>query len=78
LQGQLCRQPALKFLPSARRHNPKSQGLSSARLDVIQERLAAKKTRAFLVVRNDHMVYEWSAPALLAPQFGEGDGESTL
>ncbi len=35
--------------------------MSSARLDVIRERLAAKKTRAFLVVRNDHIVCEWYA-----------------
>ena len=41
--------------------SPESQGMSTARLDLLQERLAAKKTRAFLVVRNDHMVYEWYA-----------------
>jgi len=45
---------------------PESQGMSSARLDAIKERLAAKKTRAFLVVRNDHLVYEWYAPGLTA------------
>jgi len=45
---------------------PESQGMSSARLDVIKERLAAKKTRAFLVVRNDRIVYEWYAPGVTA------------
>jgi CubicO group peptidase (beta-lactamase class C family) len=45
---------------------PESQGMSSARLDVIKERLAAKKTRAFLVVRNDRVVYEWYAPGVTA------------
>jgi len=45
---------------------PESQGMSSARLDVIKERLAVKKTRAFLVVRNDSVVYEWYAPGVTA------------
>jgi CubicO group peptidase (beta-lactamase class C family) len=45
---------------------PESQSMSSARLDVIKERLAAKKTRAFLVVRNDRVVYEWYAPGVTA------------
>src|SRR6185503_19001032 len=45
---------------------PESQGMSSARLGEIKERLAAKKTRALLVVRNDHVVYEWYAPGVTA------------
>src|SRR5437667_134967 len=45
---------------------PESQDLSSTRLDAIKERLAAKKTRAFLVVRNDRIVYEWYAPGVTA------------
>ncbi|HEU0039421.1 MAG TPA: serine hydrolase domain-containing protein, partial [Verrucomicrobiae bacterium] len=45
---------------------PESQGLSSERLDAIKERLAAKKTRAFLVVRNDRVIYEWYAPGVTA------------
>jgi CubicO group peptidase (beta-lactamase class C family) len=40
--------------------------MSSARLDAIKDRLANKKTRAFLVVRNDHIVYEWYAPGVTA------------
>ena len=45
---------------------PESQGMSSARLNVIRQRLVAKKTRAFLVVRHDHIVYEWYAPGVTA------------
>jgi CubicO group peptidase (beta-lactamase class C family) len=45
---------------------PESQGMSSLQLDLIKERLAAKKTRAFLVLRNDHIVYEWYAPGVTA------------
>ena len=43
---------------------PESQGMSSSRLDVIKDRLAAKRTRAFLVVRHDRLVYEWYAPGV--------------
>src|SRR5206468_6311739 len=41
---------------------PESQGMSTARLDAVKERLVAHKTAAFLVVRNDKIVYEWYAP----------------
>jgi beta-galactosidase len=41
---------------------PESQGMSSQRLDALRESLAAHKTTAFLVVRNDRIVYEWYAP----------------
>src|SRR6266705_2109110 len=37
---------------------PESQGISPERLAAISERMAEKKTRAFLVVRNDHIVCE--------------------
>ena len=40
--------------------------MSSAKLDVIKDRLAAKKTRAFLVARNDRIVYEWYASGTTA------------
>src|SRR6185369_7298909 len=43
-----------------------SQGVSSAKLDAIKTRLESKKTRAFLVMRNDHTVYEWYAPGATA------------
>ena len=40
---------------------PECQGMSKAKLDVLKEELATRKTRAFLVIRNDKMVYEWYA-----------------
>jgi CubicO group peptidase (beta-lactamase class C family) len=41
---------------------PESQGMSKEKLDALKEELARRKTRAFLVIRNDKMVYEWYAP----------------
>jgi len=41
---------------------PESQGMSSQKLDALKDSLAARKTKAFLVVRNDRIVYEWYAP----------------
>ena len=41
---------------------PESQGMSAARLDALRDELAKRKTTAFLVVRNDRIVYEWYAP----------------
>jgi len=41
---------------------PESQGMSSKKLDALKEELAARKTRAFVVIRNDRIVYEWYAP----------------
>ncbi len=40
---------------------PESQGMSKAKLDALKDSLAAKKTKAFLVIRNDRIVYEWYA-----------------
>jgi CubicO group peptidase (beta-lactamase class C family) len=40
---------------------PESQGMSKAKLDAIKEMLASRKTKAFLVIRNDKIVYEWYA-----------------
>ncbi|MBN9520540.1 serine hydrolase [bacterium] len=40
---------------------PESQGMSRAKLDALKDELAGRKTRAFLVVRNDRVVYEWYA-----------------
>jgi CubicO group peptidase (beta-lactamase class C family) len=40
---------------------PESQGMSSAKLDALKDYLAAHKTHAFLVARNDKIVYEWYA-----------------
>ncbi len=38
---------------------PESEGMSSAKLEALKARLASKKTKAFLVIRNDRIVYEW-------------------
>jgi CubicO group peptidase (beta-lactamase class C family) len=38
---------------------PGSQGMSEAKLDALKEVLAARGTKAFLVIRNDRIVYEW-------------------
>ena len=40
---------------------PESIGLSSQRLDAFHDELAAHNTRAFLLVRDDKIVYEWYA-----------------
>jgi CubicO group peptidase (beta-lactamase class C family) len=40
---------------------PESQGMSQQRLDALKESLATHKTNAFLVIRNDKIVYEWYA-----------------
>ncbi len=41
---------------------PESQGMSSERLETAREVLEARGTRKLLVVRNDHIVFEWYAP----------------
>src|SRR5207244_2816230 len=38
-----------------------SQGMSSEKLSALKDELARRKTRAFLVIRNDKIVYEWYA-----------------
>jgi CubicO group peptidase (beta-lactamase class C family) len=40
---------------------PQSQGMSKEKLDALKDELAKRKTRAFLVIRNDKIVYEWYA-----------------
>jgi CubicO group peptidase (beta-lactamase class C family) len=40
---------------------PQSQGMSKEKLDALKDELAKRKTRAFLVIRNDKIVYEWCA-----------------
>jgi dipeptidyl aminopeptidase/acylaminoacyl peptidase len=40
---------------------PQSQGMSSKQLDALKDELAKRKTSAFLVIRNDKIVYEWYA-----------------
>src|SRR5215510_10730484 len=43
------------------RATPESQGMSKEKLDALKDLLAARKTKAFLVIRNDKIVYEWYA-----------------
>jgi CubicO group peptidase (beta-lactamase class C family) len=38
---------------------PESQGMSKEKLDALKDVMAARKTKALLVVRNDKIVYEW-------------------
>lgn len=40
---------------------PENQGMSSQSLDALREDLAARNTKALLVIRNDRIVYEWYA-----------------
>jgi CubicO group peptidase (beta-lactamase class C family) len=40
---------------------PQTQGMSQERLDALKDELAKRNTRAFLVIRNDKIVYEWYA-----------------
>ncbi len=42
--------------------SPESQGMSTPKLDVVRDTLAARGTKTFLVVRHDRIVYEWYAP----------------
>ena len=41
---------------------PQDHGLAPARLDALRNGLAARRTRAFLLVRHDRIVCEWYAP----------------
>jgi CubicO group peptidase (beta-lactamase class C family) len=41
---------------------PEEQGMSSGHLDAIRDDLARRRTAAFLIVRNDRLVYEWYTP----------------
>lgn len=39
--------------------SPETQGMSSEKLAKLRDGLAARKTKALLVIRNDRIVYEW-------------------
>jgi len=41
---------------------PESQGFSAARLDALRSDLAARSTKALLIIRHDAIVCEWYAP----------------
>jgi CubicO group peptidase (beta-lactamase class C family) len=47
--------------------SPQSQSMSMTALDALKDRLAAANTKAFLVVRNDRLIYEWYSPDHSAP-----------
>src|SRR6516225_2571498 len=44
-----------------RSDTPQGQGMSREKLDSLKDELARRKTHAFLVIRNDKIVYEWYA-----------------
>jgi CubicO group peptidase (beta-lactamase class C family) len=44
------------------RATPESQGMSAKKLESVKDDLAARKTKALLVLRNDKLLYEWYAP----------------
>lgn len=41
---------------------PAAHGLDAGRLDRLRDHLAAHRTKAFLLIHDDRMVYEWYAP----------------
>jgi CubicO group peptidase (beta-lactamase class C family) len=43
---------------------PESEGMSGVKLEALRDSLAARKTRAFLVIRNDRIVCEWYAKGM--------------
>ncbi|HEY5913854.1 MAG TPA: serine hydrolase [Verrucomicrobiae bacterium] len=45
-----------------RQGSPESQGFSAAKLEALRAGLAARNTKALLVIRNDTIVCEWYAP----------------
>ena len=57
--GPACARPAKPFAWETA--TPESQGMSGRKLDALKDYLAAHKTTAFLVARNDKIVYEWYA-----------------
>jgi hypothetical protein len=40
---------------------PESQGVPSSKLEALKDDLAARRTKAFLVVHDDRIIYEWYA-----------------
>ncbi len=44
------------------RAEPAAKGFDPARLDALRDDLAVRRTKAFLVIRDDAIVYEWYAP----------------
>jgi len=44
------------------RVSPESQGFDGSKLETMVDALANQKTRSFLIIRNDRIVYEWYTP----------------
>src|SRR5437879_5216879 len=44
------------------RASPESHGIAADRLQALQDALARRRTHCLLIVRNDHIVWEWYAP----------------
>src|SRR5262245_22835653 len=40
---------------------PETQGLSGPKLEALRQALAARRTKALLIIRNDRIVLEWYA-----------------
>ncbi|HZW34194.1 MAG TPA: serine hydrolase, partial [Isosphaeraceae bacterium] len=64
--GALCAGPVHAQLTVTeafawRTATPESQGMSGPKLAALRDALAARKTKAFLVIRNDRIVFEWYA-----------------
>ena len=49
------------------RSTPASQGMSLQKLDALRDILAGRRTKRFIIIRHDRIVYDWSAP-----DFGPG------
>jgi CubicO group peptidase (beta-lactamase class C family) len=64
LSGLAAEAPGKPWRPAA----PESQGFSPTKLDALQANLAARKTKAWLVIRNEAIVCEWYAPDRTADQ----------
>src|SRR5262245_26836724 len=58
--------PAASTVFSWQTATPESQSMSRTRLDALKDELARRKTRAFLVIRHDKIVYEWYADGVSA------------
>jgi CubicO group peptidase (beta-lactamase class C family) len=63
LDQSLYARPSLAAVPFEwRTATPGSEGMSEEKLNKLRDVLAARRTKAFLVIRNDKIVYEWYAP----------------
>jgi CubicO group peptidase (beta-lactamase class C family) len=59
-----CLMPGQQF--EWQKATPESQSMSSRKLEALRDNLARRGTQAFLVIRNDKIVYEWYAKGFWA------------